>query len=109
MAVRIKPVKDVDGSLHTFANVAESSAVAKAVKVKVTKETDGPVTWLQKFQGFYKEAIVVVGSVLIVLNQVAPIFNFIPDPVHHYFVVIVAIVTGVSAVLVKNQTWINSL
>jgi uncharacterized membrane protein len=109
MAYRIEPVKDRDGSIHTFANVADSSAQAKAVKVKVTKQTDGSVTWLQKLQGYYKGLVVSVAAVLVFLNEITPVASFLPSSVRHWFDVAVVVVGAASAFLVKNQQWVDSL
>lgn len=109
MAVRIEPVKKSNGEILTIANVAEATNHAKAVTVKVTKETDGPVTLIQKLQGYYKALIVLVGAILVIVNQATPIVNFLPANIQHYFNSIVVVLTAISVILVKNQTWINSL
>lgn len=105
MATRIEAVRNSSGQLHTVAAVVPTPAV----KVKVTKRTDGPVTLLQKLQGYYKAGIAFVAAVLVILNEVTPITDFLPGTVKHYFDVIVAIVTAISTLLVKNQQWVDDL
>lgn len=109
MALRIEPVKKSNGELRTFADVASASEPGKAVKVKVTKETEGPVTTLQKVKGYYKAVVAFVGALLLFLQQATPAFSALPADYQHPFTVVVAVVTAVSVLLVNNQTWVDSL
>lgn len=108
MAYRIEAVKD-GGELHTFANIAKATAPAKAVKVKVTKETAGDVTWIQKLQGYYKSLVALIAAVLVILNEATPLAGFLPAGAQHWFNVVVVALGAVSTLLVKNQNWVNSL
>lgn len=109
MALRIEHVKNVNGEIRTFANVATAQEHAKAVKVKVTKETEGPVTFVQKVQGYYKAIVAFVGVLLLILQQVSPLQNLLPANLQHPFTVAVGTVTAISVLLTKNQTWVDSL
>lgn len=109
MAYRIEAVKNRAGQVHTFANVANVTTQAKAVKVRVTKQIDGPVTSVQKIQGYYKSLVAFVGALLVLLNQVTPVTSFLPAVAQHWFSVIVAGVTAVSILLIKNQNWVDDL
>lgn len=73
--------------------------------VAVVDTASGVVTAWDKVKAYYKGAIAIVGATLVVLNQVTPIFNFVPDPIHHYFTVIVAVVTAAGVVLKQNEHW----
>jgi hypothetical protein len=78
--------------------------------LKVTGYKDGPVTALDKFKGYYKEAIAVVGTVVIILNQLTPVIHTIAnDVVQHWFTVAVAFVTGLGVLLTKNEQWVDDL
>ena len=58
MAKRIERIP----SSQVAALIADPNTVTRSATVKVTKETDGPVTLLQKFQKYYKATVAVVGS-----------------------------------------------
>jgi hypothetical protein len=78
-----------------------------APHVQVLDTATGPLTWLDKLKGYYKGLITLVGVVLVILNQVTPVFDFMPANVQHWFTVVVAALTAVSAFLVANQHWVD--
>jgi nicotinamide riboside transporter PnuC len=109
MAKRIVPVKDRDGTVHTFANVATANATAKAVKVKVTKETEGPVTWAQKAKGYYKGIIALITGLLVVLNELTPVMNSLPGQDKQYLATVIVIVGTSLTILKSNEHWVDEL
>ena len=109
MAVPIVPVRDGTVQVQSFANVAESSAQAKAVKVKVVKETTGPVNFLQNLAGYYKTLIALVSGILVVANEITPVLDFIPGQYKQYVTTAIVFVGAVLTFLKSNEHWVDSL
>lgn len=78
-------------------------------KVKVLTTASGTLTWLDKAKGYYKGLIALVGAVLVILNQLTPVFDFLPGQLKQYFTVAVSVLTAVSAFLVANQHWVDDV
>jgi hypothetical protein len=76
--------------------------------VKVLKTSSGPVTLLDRFKQYYVQAITVVGTLLLVLNQVTPLLDFVPAS-KSYVTIGIAVLTSVSALLKNNETWVEDL
>lgn len=72
--------------------------------VQVLKEKPGTVTWLDKAKGYYKEAIAVVGTLVVLLNQLTPLFGG-----NRYFTAAAVVVTAVGVLLKNNEQWVDSL
>jgi hypothetical protein len=49
-----------------------------APQVQVLKTAVGPAALIDKFEAYHKSAIVLVGAVLAILNQVSPLGAFLP-------------------------------
>ena len=58
---------------------------------------------LANLRKYYKALVAGLGAVLVVLNEVTPLFNFLPGNAKHYFTVLVSVLTAVSVFLVKNE------
>jgi len=59
---------------------------------------------LANIRKYYKTVVAAVGALLVLLNEVTPVLDFIPDgTAKHVFNVAVTIVTAVSVFLVKNE------
>jgi hypothetical protein len=58
-------------------NTAVHSLVT-APQVQVLRTAVGPATLIDKFKAYHKSAIVLVGAVLAILNQVSPLGAFLP-------------------------------
>lgn len=80
-----------------------------APKVQVLKTVSGPLTWLDSLKGYYKGLITLVGGLLVILNELTPVFDFLPGSAKQYFTVAVAALTTLSAFLVSNQHWVDDV
>lgn len=78
-----------------------------APKVQVLNTTGGPLTLLDKLKGYYKGLITAVGAVLVIANELTPVFNFLPGQDKAYITAAIAALTTVSAFLVANQHWVD--
>lgn len=77
--------------------------------LEVVKMSSGTVGFFDKVKGYYKGVIVVIGSILIILNQVTPIFDFLGGNSQHWFNVVVAAATTVLTILKSNEQWVDKL
>jgi hypothetical protein len=75
---------------------------------KVVKTASGSVTWLDRLQNYWKFAIAAGGAILVALNDLTPVFNFIPASQPTVSTVI-AVVTAALTWLKANEQWINEL
>ena len=98
MAKRIEIVKN--------GSYVSAFAGAGNVPVKVTAQTDGPVTTKQKIKGYYKSVIALVGSLAASLVAIAPM---VPDPWNKYSAGGVLVFTILGVFLKKNEDWVDSL
>lgn len=85
------------------------AVVGPGTPVKVVDEKVGAVTFLDKAKGYYKGLIALVGSLLIVLNQVSPLLNFIPGNGKEYVSYAIGLLTVAGAFLKENQHWVDDL
>lgn len=100
--------------LELKSNAAQTPATLLAANtpgapVEVVAKASGPVSLLDKLKGYYKAVIAVVGALLIVLNELSPISDFLPTSARHWLTVGIAVLTAASNVLVKNQHWVDDL
>lgn len=59
---------------------------------------------LANISKYYKFVAAAVGALVVLLNEVTPVLDFIPDgTAKHIFNVVVTIVTAVSVFLVRNE------
>lgn len=76
-------------------------------KVKVLTTAPGTLTWIDKLKGYYKGLITLVGSVLVIANELTPVFDFLPAQDKGYITAGIAALTALSAFLVSNQHWVD--
>lgn len=93
-------------TLPTNSQVHDGAVAPKAL---VLQAVPGPVTVLDKAKGYYKGIIAALGSLVIIINEVTPLFNFLPGQDKHYVTVAVAVVTGVLTFLKSNEHWVDDL
>lgn len=94
---------------------AHHPAGSKAKAVKKTRVEEkrivtapGPVTFADKLKAYYKGAIMILGAVLIILDQVTPVFDSIfHGTAHNIFASIVAGVTTFLGILKANEKWVD--
>lgn len=103
MALRIERLPNVEQPRALVGSGVEKTV---NVPVKITGETDGPVTVKQKVKGYYKSVIALVGSLGASLVAIAPM---VPDPFNKYAAGGVLILTVFGVFLKKNEDWVNSL
>jgi hypothetical protein len=74
-----------------------------APQVQVLNAAFGPATLIDKFKAYYNSAIVLVGAVLAILNQVSPLGAFLPATARGWLTTAIAVLTVVSAFLVERD------
>lgn len=92
-----------NATIHTFAGVTP------AAPVKVIAQKAGPVTWLDKAKAYYHALIVLVGSLLVTLNEVTPLLNFLPDNGKQWVTGAIAVLTVAATALKSNEHWVDDL
>ena len=75
--------------------------------VQVVDERTGAVTFLDKLKGYYKALITVLGAVLLGLNELTPVFNFLPTTAHHWLSVALSVLTAILTFLKANEHWVD--
>jgi hypothetical protein len=73
----------------------------------VVKTTDQPLTWLDKLKSYYQVAITVVGTLLVALNQLTPVFAFFPAS-KGVITIAIAVLTALATLLKSNEQWVVS-
>jgi hypothetical protein len=58
---------------------------------------------LAKVKPMYKAVVAAVAALVVLLNELTPLGDFLPEPYRHYFTVAVTVVGAVSVFLVKNE------
>lgn len=91
--------------------VVTPTPTAVPAKAVVVAEKAGSVGLLDKAKNYYKGLIIGLGSLLIVLQQATPLFNFLGDDntVKTTFTVVVLAVTTALAVLKDNEKWVDRI
>jgi hypothetical protein len=84
-----------------------AATTAAAAPVNVVAETTGVVTVLDKLKGYYKTLITVVGSILVILNEVTPLTDFLPASQRHYVTVGIVFLTALGNFLKSNEHWVD--
>lgn len=74
---------------------------------KVVKTVDKPLTWRDKLKNYWKFAIASLGSFLIALDQLSPVFNAIPVS-KPTVTITIAVATAALTLLKGNEQWIES-
>lgn len=106
MAKLIEPVRKKNSEIKTLTGGSKSPV--PTVPVKVLKETDGPVTWVQRAKRYYKAAIAAVGSTAAALVAAEGVPG-LPDNVRGWFAGGFVALTVVGIILKKNEDWVDSL
>lgn len=79
------------------------------IPVEIVASTAAPVTLVQKLKGYYKGLIALIGSLLIVVNQVTPILHFLPAEDVKYVNLVIGILTVAGTFLKENEHWVDSI
>lgn len=101
--LEIKPNSDV----HEASTRLGEPAVAGVVKV-VDQEA-GAVGFLDKAKGYYHTIITVIGAVLVLLNEVTPVTNFLPPTQRGWISVGIVFLTALANFLKSNEQWVDDL
>jgi hypothetical protein len=75
--------------------------------VQVVDERTGAVTFLDKLKGYYKALIAVIGAVLLALNELTPVTDFLPTTAHHWLSVAISVGTAILTFLKANEHWVD--
>ena len=80
----------------------------RAVATTVQGTETDVLSLLDKLKSYYTVIITVVGTALVVVNQLTPVLDFIPVA-KPYVTTGIAVLTGVLAFLKKNEQWVEDL
>lgn len=80
----------------------------RAVASNVVATTTTPLTLLDKVKSYYVQAIAIIGTVLVVVNELTPVLDFVPAA-KHTVTVAIAVLTALSTLLKQNQQWVETL
>jgi hypothetical protein len=75
--------------------------------VQVVDERTGAVTFLDKLKGYYKALITVLGAILLGLNELTPLTNFLPATAQHWASVAISVITAILTFLKANEHWVD--
>jgi low affinity Fe/Cu permease len=78
-----------------------------APRVTVLATGTGVVTTFDKIKGYYKGLVAAVGAIVVIANEMTPVFDFLPGQDKHYITVGVAVLTTLSTFLVANEHWVD--
>jgi hypothetical protein len=104
MAKRIQPLDGAKGRAE--ATLVENHPRAA---VDVIDSHPGPTTTLDRAKGYYHTIITLVGAVLVLLNQITPVTDFLPASVRGYVSVAIVFVTAALNFLKSNEHWVDDL
>lgn len=77
--------------------------------VVVVATKAGTVTTLDKIKGYYKGLIAAVGSILVIINEVTPLLNFLPGQDKQYVNLVIGFITTAAVFLKDNEHWVDAL
>lgn len=77
--------------------------------VTVVAKADGQVTFLDKVKNYYKALIAFVGFLLILLNELTPVFNYLPGQDKQYVTAAIGVLTTLGVLLKGNEHWVDNL
>lgn len=103
MAQQLKHRVEVDAP----PSVSRIAGSPSAANVHVVATKVGAVTILDKVKAYYHTLIAVVAAVLLFLNQVTPIADFLPVQYRHWFSTAVVVVGAALIFLKSNEHWID--
>lgn len=92
------------------AQTAETiAAVGPGTPVKVVNAKTGPVGFLDKAKGYYKGLIAAVGAILVIVNELTPLLNFLPGQDKQYVTLVIGVLTTAATFLKSNEHWVDDL
>jgi hypothetical protein len=71
----------------------------------VVQTTDQPLTWLDKLKSYYQVVMTVVGTLLVAVNQLTPVFALIPAS-KGTVTIVIAVLTALATLLKSNEQWV---
>lgn len=86
-----------------------AAATAPAAPVKIVSEKVGVVSFLDKAKGYYKGLITALGAILVIVNELTPLFDFLPGQDKQYITAGIAFLTTVAVFLKNNEHWVDDL
>lgn len=86
---------------------AETTGVA--AKAVVVDEKPGEVNFFDKLKGYYHTMITVIGAILVLLNEVTPITDSLPQSWQHTITLIIVGTTALLNALKSNEQWVQKL
>ncbi|QNN99696.1 membrane protein [Mycobacterium phage Rope] len=78
-------------------------------EVKVLAEKPGAVNWLDKAKAYYHTIITLIGALVVMLNELTPLSNFMDDTTQRIFSIAVVFFTAALNFLKSNEVWVNKL
>jgi hypothetical protein len=106
-----------DQSIINAALAAQAAGRATISRVKLSGEgqakivaiKDKPLGFGDKIKRYYKQIIVVIGAILVTLNELDPITNLFSMETRHVITVIITVITTIGVVLKENEHWIENI
>jgi hypothetical protein len=80
---------------------------ATAPTAVVIEQKPGTVTVLDRVRGYYKGLIALIGALLVTINELTPITDFLPADQRHWITIAVSALTALSTTLVANEKWVD--
>lgn len=78
-------------------------------EVKVLDAKVGEVNWMDKLKAYYHTVITVLGAILVVLNEMTPITDALPEGGKHAVTGVILFLTGLFNALKSNEVWVQKL
>ena len=78
--------------------------VPKVVAVKAKE-----LTWVDQLKKYYKQAIAIIGAILVTINELTPITDMFGTETRHVISVVVVVLSALGVVLKENEHWIQSI
>lgn len=82
--------------------------LVKGRAVASTVTSTDTLTLLDKLKSYYVQAITLVGSLLVLVNTLTPVLDFVPAA-KTTVTAVIAVLTAVSAFLTQNRQWVENL
>jgi hypothetical protein len=100
--------------LEGSGDLSETDVVKKRVEVQnaelvVTEAKPGTVSFGDKVKKYYKGLIALVGALLVLVNQVTPLTNFLGEDTQNLVSVVIVFLTAVATFLKSNEQWVDKL
>lgn len=80
-----------------------------APHVKLGDPISGSVTFLDKAKGYYKGLIAALTALLVIVNEVTPVLNFLPGQDKQYVTAAIAVVGVALTFLKDNEHFVDDL